>query len=375
MDDRSYLALGIMSGSSLDGMDLALCRIVLHGSTDRTGSPDATLVRSFEVLEADTLPYSELWQRRLKNLPEQDALNFAKTHTYFGHLTADFVRQFLQRTDLRPDLIASHGHTVFHDPERRLSIQIGDGAATAALTGIPTITQFRTQDIALDGEGAPIVPLFERCVLPEYDLFLNLGGIANLTYREPNGTVRAMDLTGANQPLNALAAQLDLPYDEGGRIAATGTLLPELLAQLDGQPYFQKPAPKSLGNDWVVRRLTLPALNFPAPIPDKLRTVTEHIARQIAAPLAKLIRGKEQRLLVTGGGAYHTFLLDRLRANLEESNTPVRVEVGSDVLVSYKEAMLMAFLGVLRVEKIPTVLHSVTGARRATVNGAIYHGS
>ena len=363
-----------MSGSSLDGMDLALCRIVLDRTVADARETSAKLVRSFEVLEADTLPYSELWQRRLKNLPEQDALNFARTHTYFGHLTAQFVLRFLERTDLRPDLIASHGHTIFHDPERRLSIQIGDGAATAALTGISTITQFRTQDVALDGEGAPIVPLFEQCILPEYDLFLNLGGIANLSYRDQTGAVKALDITGANQPLNALAHELDLPYDEGGKIAAGGTLLPDLLEYFDRNDYFRRPAPKSLGNDWVVRHLIRPALEHSGSVPDKLRTVTEHIAQQITEQLQRISETTGQKLLVTGGGAYNDFLLDRLRAGLTERGVSIRVEIGEEVMIDYKEAMLMAFLGVLRMEHIPTVLPSVTGARRATVNGAIYHG-
>ena len=368
MSERTWRVLGIMSGSSLDGMDLALCEVRLDRSTTPTG------VAHFALLAAETLPYSDLWQRRLANLPDQDARTFARTHTYFGHLTAEFALDFLQRHRTTADFIATHGHTVFHEPDRNHSAQIGDGAATAALTSVPTIAQFRQTDVAAGGQGAPIVPLFERLVLGAYAFFLNLGGIANLSYHAPDGRTVAFDVTGANQPLNALAGLAGQPYDADGALARSGTPVSELLERLDALPFLEQPYPKSLSNQWVVEHLTAPLLAYPASIADRLATAVEHTARQIGMAVRRVaerenVPDTDRTLYVTGGGAFNGYLLERLRTQLPPG---MNLHIPPSDWVQFKEAMLMALLGAFRWEGVPNVLPSATGARRATVNGAVY---
>ena len=180
MAKKQYSVLGLMSGSSLDGLDIAWCRFDL-AEPGASNNP----IEDWELLLAETLPFSETWVNRLSNLPEQSALTFAKTDTYFGHYMAELVNGFLARHQIEPDFIASHGHTVFHYPEKLMTSQIGDGAALAALTGYPVVSDFRTQDVALHGEGTPIAPAADRYLLDGYDFYMNIGGIANITMSDP----------------------------------------------------------------------------------------------------------------------------------------------------------------------------------------------
>ena len=171
-NSKTYQVIGLMSGSSLDGLDIAFCELKI---TDSNSNIDWTLIK------AETIPYPEKWQNRLINLPKQDGFIFAQTHTYFGHFLGELVNQFISKHQIDPDFIASHGHTIFHHPDKRLTVQIGDGAALAATTGYPVINGFRTQDIAINGEGTPIAPAADRYLLKGFDFYLNIGGIANIT--------------------------------------------------------------------------------------------------------------------------------------------------------------------------------------------------
>lgn len=356
--------LGLMSGSSLDGLDLALCRLEID-----PGRPAAP-VRSWSVETAATLPFSEQWIARLTHLPRQSGLVYAKTHTYFGHYLAELTRAFLAQADVpAPDLVASHGHTVFHAPERRMSAQIGDGAALAALLQLPVACDFRTQDVALDGEGAPLAALADRLLFPGYQAYLNLGGIANLSIHRPNQPVRAFDVTGANQPLNALAQLTGTAYDAGGQLAASGRVDEALLAALGASDFFQQPPPKSLSNQWVREHLTAPLLAADhLSVPDRLRTTVAHTVSQLAAALADYGEFTAPQMLVTGGGAHNSFLIDELRAALPAWT----VAVPERQTVDFKEAALMALMGALRWYGLPNVDASATGARRATVSGALH---
>jgi anhydro-N-acetylmuramic acid kinase len=365
-----YHILGLMSGSSLDGLDLAYCRI----------DWEAGRAVAWKVLAADTLPFSALWQRRLANLPQQDALVFAKTHTYFGHYMADLVQQFLQTHAITQlDAIASHGHTIFHDPDRRLTVQIGDGAVLAAQTGYTTICDFRTQDVALRGEGAPLAPLVEQHLLGGYDFYLNLGGIANVSARLPDGRWVAFDCCPANQILNGLAQELGAPYDADGAWARSGQVLPELLQQAAQFDFYHQPYPKSLGNDWIQQQVLPLYKAFSGAWEDKLATACEHTAICIADALQQIIIQENLsttaplRVLTTGGGTFNTYLLEGVQAYCEQTSA-IELHRPNDQLVAYKEALLMALLGVLRLEGQPNSWRSVTGAQRDTVNGAVYFG-
>ena len=360
--------LGLMSGSSLDGLDLALCRF------DIDPSAPAQPVRSWHVEAAATLPFSEQWVARLAHLPEQSALVYAKTHTYFGHYLAELTQQFLQQYKISsPDLVASHGHTIFHAPERRMTAQIGDGAALATLLQLPVACDFRTQDVALDGEGAPLAALADRLLFPGYVAYLNLGGIANLSIHRKERPVLAFDVTGANQLLNGLAHLLQLPYDAGGQLAAAGQPDPTLLNQLNESAFFAQAPPKSLSNQWVQQRLLRLLLQADhLSVEDRLATAVAHTVEQLRRALESFFpQGQTHgQLLTTGGGAHNAFLVQQLRTAVPQ----LEVVVPDRQLVDFKEAALMALMGALRWFRLPNVDASATGARRATRSGALHLG-
>lgn len=365
---KTYHVIGLMSGSSLDGLDIAYCTI----------NWEKNKVLDWKINVAETIPFSEKWQNRLSGLPTQSALIFAKTHTYFGHYLGELVQQFVNKYQIKEiDFIASHGHTIFHEPDNRISIQIGDGAAIAALTGITTITNFRTQDVALDGEGAPLAPLADQYLFDGYDFYLNIGGIANLS-AYLNGQWLALDSCPANQILNTLAQLKGADYDVGGKWASQGAVQEDLLRQVANFEYYDLAAPKSLGNGWIRQHVLPIYLASEHSIEDKLATACEHIAIEIAKSIANLIDQHQPsqsnfRMLLSGGGVNNDYLLKTI---YEYCSQVMEVDFifPSEELIEFKEAALMALLGVLRMEGVPNSLQSTTGAKRDTVNGAVYLG-
>ncbi|WMX15431.1 MULTISPECIES: anhydro-N-acetylmuramic acid kinase [unclassified Aureispira] len=364
----NYKVLGLMSGSSLDGLDIAYCSINWENQQ----------VKEWELLASETLDFSDMWKSRLRNLPSQDGLIFAKTHTYFGHYMAELVQTFIQKHHLSNiDFIASHGHTIFHNPNQRISIQIGDGAALAAKTGITTICDFRTQDVALDGEGAPLAPLADQYLFKGYDFYLNIGGIANLSANINNKWV-AMDCCPANQVLNALAQELGAEYDDKGIWSSQGIVAQGLLEQVANFDYYTQSYPKSLGNAWIRQQVLPLYLAASFSWQDKLATACEHIAIEIATCIEQVLQKEafskqNYKVLVTGGGAFNEFLMERINAYCNR-HAEVELFLPDASIISFKEAILMALLGVMRIEKTSNSLKSITGARRNTINGAIYQG-
>jgi len=354
-----------MSGSSLDGLDVAYCQFEVNNEQI-----------TWQLIQAETIKFDEKWTARLAHLPTQDANTLAKTHAYFGRYMAELVNDFIQKNNITPDLIASHGHTIFHEPERYMTLQIGDGAALAALTGITTVCDFRTQDIALAGEGTPIAPAADRYLFSGYDFYLNIGGIANVTCHA-NGKYIAFDTCPANQVLNMLANELGLPCDWNGAVARSGHLNESIAEALQNLDYNQADYPKSLDNNWI-RHNIFPIFNSPdISIEDKLHTATQFIAKQIGESLFHIIK-KEQltntsyRMLVTGGGGFNNYLM----SCIHEACTPIHtnIELPDKAIIEYKEAILMGLMGVLRMEGIPNCFSSVTGAKMDTVGGAVYLG-
>lgn len=369
---KKYRALGIMSGSSLDGLDLAFCSFTIQKE-----SPGKASIEQWELLQGQTLSFSREWKNRLSRLPKADARSIMQADVDFGQYAGRQVNHFLQQYQQEPDFIAFHGHTIFHDPARSLTVQIGDGAAVAAVTSYPVINQFRHQDVACGGQGAPIASIADKYLLSDYDFCLNLGGIANVTAQLPHTTV-AFDICPANQLLNALAAQRGLEYDDEGQIAAAGRADAALLDELDQADYYLQDYPKTLDNFWggqhILNKIEASSLS----LPDKMRTALEHIVRQIIKSLENLIRKepfpqKTLRLLPTGGGVFNTFFVKRLGEQLGQSLN-IDMQIPDRAFAAFKEAVLMALMGVLRVENIPNVLHSVTGAERDTIGGAIHQG-
>lgn len=347
-----YRVAGLMSGTSLDGVDIACCSL-----REENGHWEYSIVR------AETIPYPVEWKIRLQQLPQADAMELAHSHAAYGHYLGKLVRDFLTRHNLEVDLVASHGHTIFHQPQHGFTCQIGDGAAIAAICRLPVIADFRSLDVALGGQGAPLVPLGDRLLFGEYERCLNIGGFANISF-ENEGHRLAYDICPANIILNYLSEKLGHPYDRDGLLAASGQVDKNLLQQLNQIEYYRLPPPKSLGREWVESSI-LPLLNNTGvSVCDALRTATEHIASQ----LAKAIGTKQgQQVLVTGGGAFNAFMLQRLVAL-----TTTFLVIPEPLLVNFKEALVFALLGVLRFRGESNCLADVTGASENASGGAFF---
>ena len=346
--DVVMLILGLMSGTSLDGVDMALCDI--EGEVCRT-------------VAARTVPYPAAWRQRLEALTSATALDYALAHVELGHFFGQCVNGFLAGCGQRPEAVASHGHTVFHQPSRGLTAQIGDPDAIAAETGLPVVANFRALDVALGGQGAPLVPIGDELLYGQYDACLNLGGIANISYRHGGRRV-AYDICPCNMALNRLASRLGLDFDPDGDNASQGRLHPQLADGLDAIPYYHCAPPKSLGKEWFEAQFWPRVEAAPFPVADLLRTVVEHEARQIARVLAEQ---QIRSLLATGGGAHNAFLIARIAALAPRT----AVHVPDDLTVDYKEAIVFALLGYLRLQGRANTLASVTGARCNSVGGSV----
>lgn len=345
---KTYNVIGIMSGTSLDGLDLAYCSF----SFDE-------LNWNYKIHVAETIAYNATWKKRLGELHKQPMFLLPKTDAYFGKYIGQCVNTFISKHKLTVDFISSHGHTIFHNPAENYTTQIGSGAAIYAETGIATICDFRSVDVALGGQGAPLVPIGDELLFAAYDACLNLGGFANISFTESNQR-KAFDICACNIILNHYVGFVDKAFDDKGKISASGTVNPDLLNALNNLPYYETKGAKSLGREWVETAL-IPLLHqFELTIPDYLNTLTEHIAQQIA----KTLTGK---ILVTGGGAYNDFLLMRLRAQ-----TNAQIIIPDDETIQFKEALIFAFLGVLRINNLPNAIKEVTKANKSSVGGAIY---
>ncbi len=347
---ETYKVIGIMSGTSLDGLDMACCNF-RHGAD-----------WSFEMGAATTVPYPQDWEHRLRTSMDLDAEGLARLHTDFGRFIGKQVAQFAARAGFRPDLIASHGHTVFHRPQERFTLQVGDGNAIAAEAGIPVVYDFRSLDVALGGQGAPLVPIGDRLLFGNYGVCLNLGGIANLSFEHGSGRL-AFDICPANMLLNFLAEKEGASYDRGGTVAASGRIDAGLLSRLNGLDYYRLTGTKTLGREWFLSAMVPLLSGSDLPARDLLRTAVEHIAVQVAAALPS---GSKDRMLVTGGGAHNDFLMERIR-----DAAPCDVVVPDEALVDFKEALVFALLGVLRVRGDINCLATVTGATRDSSGGVV----
>lgn len=351
IEEKTFKVIGVMSGTSLDGVDLAYCtfRVVNENYKYSLGA-------------CETVPYDETWRSKLMNLPSQDAMTFAKTHSKYGHYLGCLIKSFTEKNKLHPDFAASHGHTVFHQPENGFTSQIGDGAAIAAESGLPVVCDFRSTDVAYGGQGAPLVPIGDRLLFGDFGCCLNLGGFGNISF-EQSGQRIAFDTCPVNIALNYLAGIAGLKYDRDGKLASSGNVIHGLLENLNSLHYYHRHPPKSLGREWFENEFLPLVSGSESQLPDKLATVTEHIAYQIAACLPS----SADNMIVTGGGAFNKFLISRIR-----SFTKTEVVIPPDDIVNYKEALIFALLGVLRMSSIPNCLPSVTGAAKASAGGAVY---
>ncbi|RDC66477.1 anhydro-N-acetylmuramic acid kinase [Adhaeribacter pallidiroseus] len=358
---NTYHVIGLMSGTSLDGVDLAYCIFTKKNQN-----------WIYKIYYTATLPYTFFWKQRLNALMAVSAEKFILADHQYGTYLGHAVREFVSKNGITPDFIASHGHTIFHQPSQHIGYQLGNGAYLAAAAQLPVVCDFRTLDMALGGQGAPLVPIGDQLLFGDYDCCLNLGGIANISVPGPTGRI-AFDTGACNMLLNALVSQIDLPFDEDGRLARQGKVQIMLLDQLNASDYFNAPHPKSLGKEWVDAHTLQYLLVASCSIPDKLQTACQHIAYHIANSIKKVLPGTaSRRVLTTGGGAFNSYLIELIQQDLGNEFTMV---VPEPELVSFKEALIFAFLGVLRWRQEPNCLSSVTGAPHDNVGGAIYWGS
>lgn len=366
MPEKTYRVLGLLSGSSLDGTDLAVCSFSVDPKLP-------SKILSWNIHFARTIPYPADWITRFKKLPSAEAKELVLADTQLGHYYGTMIRQMLAENALTVDLIASHGHTIFHFPELKTTTQIGDGAAIVAETGIDTVTQLRSVDVAFGGEGAPLAPLGDKYLYPGYTYYLNLGGIANITaYLEQK--IIAFDICPCNQILNALAELAGQSFDRDGSLAAAGTLDKQLLGKLTQDDYLTKPFPKSLDNTWAQTHQVKDALDWEGSLEDRMHTAVEFIAIQIAQACLDLEQKKSTApitMFCTGGGALNHYLMSRIRFHCEG----IELVLPSRKIIEFKEVSFIALAGLFRSLKLPNLFASVTGAPADTINGALYSNS
>lgn len=344
-----------MSGSSLDGLDLCCCDFIVREEN-----------WSYVFHFTKTVPFPEDLANRLSKARDISSKELFKLDADLGDFIGQAVKTFMQENCIEEvELIASHGHTVFHSPESSFSTQIGSGAHTAAACGLPVVSDLRSGDLAKGGQGAPIVPIGELLLFQSFDAFLNLGGIANISIIQ-DGKGQAWDIAGANQVLNHLAKKLGKPFDDEGKFAVEGEVDFSLIEQLDSWEYYQMDPPKSLDNQQVQEHY-FPLVDSVEDPKNALATFSEHLSAQIVKALLRMEKMPEN-LLVTGGGAHNKDLIKRLELKLPE----VYVHVPNGALINFKEALIMAFIGLLRFKGQTNIISSITGAESDSISGAVY---
>lgn len=351
---QQYEVIGLMSGTSLDGLDIAHCRFVLEN--------DAW---SYELLQTETIAYSMDWKQRFLNAEKTDALTFQQLHVDYGFYLGQRVSDFVIKNNIRVDFVASHGHTIFHQPQKRLSVQIGSGSCISSKCKLPVVCDFRSMDVALAGQGAPLVPAGDRWLFSEYDFCLNLGGFANISYEFKDRRI-AYDICPVNIVMNAISEKLGSPYDENGAMAREGMVSHYLLNELNQLSFYKitPNSPKSLGKEWVLTSVNPLLEQYEISEQDVLRTFCEHIAFQIGKALNDKPVGK---LFITGGGVYNAFLVECIRQQVIHE-----IVIPDKKTIEFKEALIFAFLGTLRMRNEINCLKSVTGAYSDSSCGAIY---
>jgi anhydro-N-acetylmuramic acid kinase len=350
-DLQNIFAIGLMSGTSLDGLDIALCEFNFE-----------EIHPSFRLIACESIEYPVEIREKLSVAHNESALQLRLIEIEFTNFCAEQVNKFVSNSQIKPHFIASHGHTIFHRPDKKMTLQIGDGETLAKLCGIPVVSDFRTGDVALGGQGAPLVPIGDELLFGNYDACLNLGGFSNVSFRDEKGKRIAYDISPVNIVLNKLAALAGKEYDDKGSMAAVGIVCDEMLKELNSLNYYSNSHPKSLGREWVEANVDAILYKFAElPLNDRIATFTVHSAQQIAKNL-----DARKNVLVTGGGAYNEFLISKIR---EYCSTEVIIPDKN--LIEFKEALVFAFLGALRIKGQNNCLASVTGAERDSCSGKI----
>ena len=358
MTKNNFSVIGLMSGTSLDGLDIAHCIF-----TRQEGR------WPFKLENCLSITYPDALRDRLKQSVDLSSVDLLLLNNDYGRWLGKQVKEFISDTKAEVDFVASHGHTVFHQPDKKLTYQIGSGQALANGCNTKVICDFRSLDVSLGGQGAPLVPIGDKSLFAEFDFCLNLGGIGNVSFELGDDRV-AYDICPVNMLLNYLTIQVGKAYDKDGEMARTGRVNEALLNELNSLDFYQMPFPKSLGYEWFCEKVIPVIDGSAATIPDKLCTAIHHIVTQISTGVTKYQNGNPNTLLATGGGARNSFLIDTLQESLTET---VKVVIPKPEIIDFKEAIVFAFMGVKRMMGEINCLKSVTGAEADSSGGVVYH--
>ena len=343
IDNIKYNVLGVMSGTSLDGIDFALCTF------------SKNKYWQISIKKTRTIKYTKYWKRKLGELHKKDKNEISRTDVEYGKLIANEINKFIINEKI--EIIACHGHTIFHQPENKYTLQIGDGKTITRKTGITTVNNFRNLDVELNGQGAPLVPIGDLYLFTDYKYCINLGGFANISIK--NNRIQAYDICPANIVLNKICKSIDTEYDDNGNNARKGKIIPILLEELNKLEFYKSSKPKSLSREWVLEHIQ-PLITNDKP-QDLLHTFCEHIAIQISRNL------KDGSALLSGGGAFNSFLVERIK-----HHSTSKIIIPNNTIINFKEAVIFGLLGVLKVRNEVNCLRSVTGADKDNCGGIIH---
>lgn len=350
MIKSTYKVIALMSGTSLDGIDIIFATYEFDNEWN------------FEILQSETIKYSKDWKLILSQLVNKTIVELKEIDTTYSEYLATIILKFIKENEIKAiDFVASHGHTALHQPDKSVTYQIGNLQILADILNAKVICDFRVQDVQFGGQGAPLVPIGDRLLFKDFDYCLNLGGFANISF-ETNENRIAFDICPVNIVLNRYASKLNLDYDDKGQLASKGTVDPQLLVKLNNLDFYEEKPPKSLGLEWVDTHIFPLVDSFKLQTEDGLRTFIEHSAIQIS----KILERKGSTVLVTGGGAYNDFLMSRIR-ELSKS----KIIIPEYQILEYKEALIFGLLGVLKERSEVNCLKSVTGARHNHSSGKI----
>lgn len=353
MFNQNYNVIGVMSGTSLDGVDLAHIKFEINQQK-----------WSYEIYECDTISYATEMIAKLKNGINFNEVELSDLNIEYTNLLGNIISDFITKNNISNlDAVCSHGHTILHQPQNGFTLQIGNLPEITKIVHQKVICDFRVQDVKLGGQGAPLVPIGDRILFSEFDYCLNLGGFSNISFEE-NGQRIAFDISPVNTVLNFYANTFGLEYDNKGEISASGNLNSDLFNELNQLEFYHKSFPKSLGFEFV-KETILPIIeSYQISTEDKMRTFTEHIAFQIG----KVLKLKSGKLLVSGGGVYNDFLIGRMKVHLPT----IEIIIPDEKTIKFKEALIFALLGVLKLRNEINVLASVTGAKHNHCSGEIF---
>jgi anhydro-N-acetylmuramic acid kinase len=350
---QELTVIGLMSGTSLDGLDICCAEFSKQENQ-----------YSYRILAAETIPYSDQLRQQLSQAPTISRDDLELLSFEFGQYMGQEAKHFIEKFKLtsQVDLVASHGQTIFHEPDKGITVQIGDGAILHEEIGINVINNFRIKDVELGGQGAPLVPIGDKLLFYQYESCLNLGGFANVSF-DKDGERIAFDICPANLPLNKISTEnFGLPYDANGDLARVGEVDPDLLRNLNSLDYYHLKSPKSLGYEWLDREF-YPELQL-FPNQDRKNILATCIAHETDQIATVLNENKLRNCLVSGGGVLNNFFMEMLR-----KKTSCDLVVPDTGLIEFKEALIFAFLAYLNINDEINTLSSVTGAKSDSIAG------